>query len=58
MAVDQVVAEALKQEAHDGKITCTKARQLAERLQVSPLVIGRACDELKIKIIACELGCF
>ncbi|MDH7478530.1 MAG: hypothetical protein QHH02_00795 [Syntrophomonadaceae bacterium] len=58
MAVDHAVAEALKQAAPDGKITCTVARRLAERLQVSPMVIGQACNELKIKIKACELGCF
>lgn len=42
----------------DGKISCTIARKLAEDLDVSPKKVGDACNELKIKICACELGCF
>jgi len=42
----------------DGKISCTVARKVADDLGVSPQKVGEACNELKIKICACELGCF
>jgi hypothetical protein len=50
--------EKLKELAPQGRIGCSEARQLAEKLNVNPSEIGKACDEAKIKIQACELGCF
>ena len=52
------VEVAVLKEAKEGSISCTVARKLAADLQVSPGVIGEACNRLKIKIFACELGCF
>lgn len=52
------IAALLKERAKGGKITCTEARKIAEELKVSPREVGNMCDELKIKICACELGCF
>lgn len=52
------VLEALKKTAKEGRISCTAARKLAEELKVPFRVVGEAADELKIKIKACELGCF
>lgn len=52
------IAEALRERAKGGKITCSEARKIAEELGVSPREVGSMCDELKIKIWACELGCF
>ncbi|MGI6491099.1 MAG: hypothetical protein GX949_04650 [Peptococcaceae bacterium] len=56
--VSSEVLEALKSAAGDGKISCTAARKLAADLKVPVGVVGAAADQLKIKIIACELGCF
>lgn len=52
------VLESVKKAAKDGRISCTAARRLAEELKVPPRVVGEAADALKIKIKACELGCF
>lgn len=52
------LTDLLLKKAKDGRITCTEARQLAEELQVPPATVGKTCDELKIRIKACELGCF
>jgi len=52
------IMERLKQIAGDGRISCTEARKLAEELQVPPREVGALCDEMGIKIFACELGCF
>lgn len=55
---EKELVEKLKELAPDGKISCSKARGLAEKLGISPLVVGQACEKAKIKIYACELGCF
>jgi hypothetical protein len=52
------VLEALKKNAAEGWISCATARGLAEELGVEPIVIGQACNLLKIKIKSCVLGCF
>ncbi|ABB14709.1 MULTISPECIES: hypothetical protein [Carboxydothermus] len=44
--------------AKDGKLPCKVALELANRLNVPPKKIGDAANELKIKISACQLGCF
>jgi len=49
---------AVKNAAKEGKLSCTSARKLADELHVSLKDVGGACNELKIKIFACELGCF
>lgn len=52
------VLEAVRKAAKDGRLSCTAARKLAQELEVPPRVVGEAADALKIKIKACELGCF
>ncbi len=56
--VDPRIKEALLKAAPEGRITCPEARELADSLGVSPRVIGDACNQLKIKIKGCALGCF
>ncbi len=56
--IPEKVLAAIKKEASDGRLTCGRAHQLAEELDVELKVIGQAADELKIKIKACQLGCF
>jgi len=48
----------LKVKAVDGKLTCSAARKIAEELIVPFGEVGKAADELNIKIKNCELGCF
>ncbi|MCX7913605.1 MAG: hypothetical protein N2511_03365 [Thermodesulfovibrionales bacterium] len=42
----------------DKRITCQKARALAEEFGIPYSEVGRIADELKIKIVECQLGCF
>jgi len=56
--VRQEVRELLLREAQGGRISCAQARAIAQRLGVPYLEVGRAADELGIKITDCELGCF
>jgi len=50
--------EELKKLAPKGRISCSEARQLAEKFKIHPSEVGKACDEAKVKISSCELGCF
>jgi LAO/AO transport system kinase len=48
----------LKTRSTEGSISCNDARKIAEELGVSYKEVGKAANELKIKIKDCELGCF
>jgi hypothetical protein len=52
------IAEEIKKKAVNNRLSCTAARKIAEELSVSYKEVGRTADELKVKIAACELGCF
>jgi len=52
------IIEAVKNAAIDNRLSCEAAHRLGEQLNVSLREIGNACNELKIKITACQLGCF
>ncbi len=52
------IVEEIKKRAIDNKIPCKVARKIAEDLSVSYRDVGKCADELKVKIISCELGCF
>ncbi|MFZ5634469.1 MAG: hypothetical protein ACOY40_16675 [Bacillota bacterium] len=58
MSADEKIRQAVLKAAENGRLSCTMARKLARELQVTPKEIGAACNELKVKICACELGCF
>ena len=44
--------------AVEGKIACAAAFKLAEDLKISRQEMGDLLNELRIKIIQCQLGCF
>lgn len=50
--------EAINNTAIDGKITCKEAFEIAEKLNIETIVVGKTLNELKIKIKQCQLGCF
>lgn len=53
-----MIKEELLRVAKDKRIPCVEALALAKRLKVKPIEIGKAANELGIKIIDCQLGCF
>lgn len=57
MNKDELI-ESIRKEAIDGKMTCAKAWSLAERFDCPKLEMGKILNELKIKLIKCQLGCF
>lgn len=54
----ETIKKELQLQAKDGKISCAECHKLAEELGVPLKKVGQAADELKIKIKACQLGCF
>lgn len=48
----------IEKNAKDGKINCKVALGIAESLDISPAIVGKTADEMKIKIKGCQLGCF
>ena len=56
--IDQKVLNKVKEAAKDGRLNCPEARRIADELGVPAKVVGQACNELKIKISGCALGCF
>ncbi len=44
--------------APEGKIPCPAAFRLAEELKITRQELGNLLNELKIKIVQCQLGCF
>jgi len=42
----------------DKKILCRDAMEIARELDISPAIVGRELDKMKIKIKGCQLGCF
>lgn len=39
-------------------LTCEDALGIASKLSVDPKAVRKYCDERKIKIVECKLGCF
>ena len=50
--------EKIKTQAKDSKISCRAALKLAEEEGVPSRTLGELLNELKIKVSACQLGCF
>ncbi len=54
----QELRDAVRRLAKDGRAPCRRLLALAEKTRTSPRKIGALCDEMDIRIIACQLGCF
>ena len=48
----------IRKAAPQGRMPCARAFQLAEECGLSRARIGKLLNELKIKIVQCQLGCF
>jgi hypothetical protein len=52
------IKDKIRAAAPEGKIACAAAFRLAEEMGLSRRLLGELLNELKIKIIQCQLGCF
>ncbi len=55
---DKELQAAVREAAPGGRLPCARALQLARELGVSPARVGEVADELGVKIVSCQLGCF
>lgn len=56
--VDERITEALAARRKDGALSCAEAFDIARKLDVATLDVGRAMDRMEIKINKCRLGLF
>ena len=52
------IIEAIRAGAVNNRLACEKAHELSAALCISLQEIGAICNDLNIKISACQLGCF
>jgi hypothetical protein len=55
---DEEIRAAVREAAPDGRAPCRSLLAIAERLGVEPGDVGRACNEMNVRIYECQLGCF
>ena len=48
----------IREKVGDGSVTCARAFQIADELNIPRPQMGRALNTLKIKLKQCQLGCF
>jgi hypothetical protein len=56
--MDERVAAAVRERERDGGLRCVEAFRIAEELGVAPLAVGRAADDLGVRLARCQLGLF
>ncbi|MGI5876282.1 MAG: hypothetical protein ACOX6X_05625 [Dethiobacteria bacterium] len=54
----QEVKDRLLETAPEMKIPCVMVFKVARDFGLSAAEVGKLCNELKIKIINCQIGCF
>ncbi|HUJ88940.1 MAG TPA: hypothetical protein VLX12_01995 [Syntrophorhabdales bacterium] len=52
------LTEKVKALSKDGKLSCKQALKLAEEEGISSRELGNLLNELKVKVMGCQLGCF
>ncbi|MFH0941808.1 MAG: hypothetical protein V1823_02130 [Chloroflexota bacterium] len=52
------LTEAVKASLYDGYLPCATAFEIAKRLEVPLVAVGNAADDLGVRVVNCQLGCF
>ena len=55
---DQILDKEIQASLVNGRLPCAVAFNMARSLNVTPRMVGDKANELKIRIIDCQLGCF
>ena len=56
--MNEEIKQKIKERSVDGKISCAQAEAVAAECGVSRQEVGKLINELELKIVACQLGCF
>jgi hypothetical protein len=54
----EAIIEKVKNKTKEGKIACKQALKIAAEEDISSQDLGTLLNELKIKVMGCQLGCF
>ncbi len=54
----KTLQDRIKGEARDDRLPCGKAFQIASEVGASTAEVGETCNEMGVKIVNCQLGCF
>ncbi len=54
---EEIMAK-IKEASQEGKIPCPLAFKIARENNISTKELGELLNQMKIKIIQCQLGCF
>ena len=52
------IQQAISQQAINQKLGCAAAFEIAAKLNVSPIAVGRTLDQMDYRITHCQLGLF
>ena len=58
MPSEQELRDAIEAAAKENRVSCKQMLDLAARTGAAPAEVGRLCNEMDIKVRACQLGCF
>ena len=50
--------DTIQAQAVDGKVSCKAMLDLAAETETPSQQIGKICNDLGVKVSACQLGCF
>lgn len=55
---DARLRQEMAERAKDGELPCAVAFEIANQLNASPAVVGACADEIRIRLVKCQLGLF
>jgi len=55
---DEQISREIRNITRDGRAACEELLDLARRCNIPPGRIGQLCNEMDIRVAACQLGCF
>lgn len=56
--ISQDLETAIRAALFNGRLPCTEAWKIADRMELPKMAVSCACEVLKIKISSCQLGAF
>jgi len=56
--IEQALTSKVIEKEGKNYIPCSAALKIATDMKVAPAEVGKLCNEMKIKIMKCQLGCF
>ncbi|HSW35377.1 MAG TPA: hypothetical protein VLH18_02100 [Candidatus Limnocylindrales bacterium] len=54
----KVIHERVMLAATNSRLSCNEAFAIAAEIECSVEEVGRVCNEIAVKIVQCQLGCF